>query len=481
MVHQVVQIPGIRTMMSYLREPCGMITTRRHGLECGPSSLRPGTGERNRPDKMTDTAFSESRDDLRSGRNGQKLQLDRAAKHAALLDEAARTLNRRGVTHTSLAKVAADVGMTRAGLYHYVSNQEDLVYQCYVRTCEQLSELLRTASSRTDNAIEALEDFIAAVLDSGRPELAALADVAVLEGERRNVVVGLYCGLRSLLADMLADGIARGQVRPCDTRLIAAAIIGVICWVPLALAWLPAIRPSRDALLGALQSLVRRGLAADRAALPMNAKVDLSAFILPPGNPFDALYQTAARREQLLVTASWLFSRKGFDATTLEEVGQQLGVTKKAVYHHMGSKEALAAECYRRGFQIFQYIAEETSASPGERIDSLCGSLATLAEASVSRDLAPFVPITGLDSWSEPVRAELLAHAGALAERYGDMIGNGIREGSIRTVDAAAVITIFPGYYEWFPRWTEAFDEAEIASAPDEIASFLRLGLEPIA
>lgn len=457
-----------------------MISTRHLETEDGPGQAWPGIAEGTCPGAMADTAFHEDRKGRPSGQNRRKAGADRAAKHAALLDEAARTLNRRGVTHTSLAKVAADVGVTRAALYHYVSNQEDLVYQCYVRTCEQLAGLLQTASSQTGNPIEAIDHFIAAVLDGARPELAALADLAVLEGERRNIVVGLYRGLRSYLADMLARGIVREQVRPCDTRLIASAIIGVICWVPLVLAWQPAIRSSRDALRRTLQSLVRSGLAADRAAQPRSPMVDLSAFILPPGNAFDASYQAAARREQLLATASWFFSRKGLDATTLEEVGQQLGVTKKAVYHHMGSKEVLAAECYRRGFRIFQHVARETSASSDARLDSLCGSLATLAAASVNRDLAPFVPITGLDSWPDPVRGELIGYAGALAERYGETIDKGIREGSIRAVDAAAVITLFPGYYEWFPRWTEAFDEGEIVRAPQEIASFLRLGLEPV-
>ena len=46
-------------------------------------------------------------------------------------------------------------------------------------------------------------------------------------------------------------------------------------------------------------------------------------------------------RHDLLAAALAVFSRKGFEATTLNEIATQAEVTRGAIYHHFGSKEDL--------------------------------------------------------------------------------------------------------------------------------------------
>ena len=43
----------------------------------------------------------------------------------------------------------------------------------------------------------------------------------------------------------------------------------------------------------------------------------------------------------VLRAAIELFNRKGYDATSIGDVAEELGVTKSAVYHHVPSKEHL--------------------------------------------------------------------------------------------------------------------------------------------
>src|SRR5689334_2136674 len=42
------------------------------------------------------------------------------SRHERVLDEAARQLNQKGVLLTSLAEIAAKLGVTRGAMYHYV-------------------------------------------------------------------------------------------------------------------------------------------------------------------------------------------------------------------------------------------------------------------------------------------------------------------------------------------------------------------------
>ena len=46
-----------------------------------------------------------------------------------LLSHAARVLNARGVSQTSLGQIADDLGISRAALYYYVDDLQSLVYQ----------------------------------------------------------------------------------------------------------------------------------------------------------------------------------------------------------------------------------------------------------------------------------------------------------------------------------------------------------------
>ena len=52
--------------------------------------------------------------------------------------------------------------------------------------------------------------------------------------------------------------------------------------------------------------------------------------------------------ERLLTVSTWLFSTKGFDRTTVEEIVKAAEVTKGAMYHYFRSKDDLLSEIYRR-------------------------------------------------------------------------------------------------------------------------------------
>jgi hypothetical protein len=55
-------------------------------------------------------------------------------------------------------------------------------------------------------------------------------------------------------------------------------------------------------------------------------------------------------------TASRLFNRKGVDSTSLEEIAAGIRTTKRALYCHVGDKQALLAVCYRRSYEIFLHL-----------------------------------------------------------------------------------------------------------------------------
>lgn len=60
----------------------------------------------------------------------------------------------------------------------------------------------------------------------------------------------------------------------------------------------------------------------------------------------------ASSREQILDAAAKLFGAKGYDATSVREIGAVLGFSAPALYHHFSSKEDLFFATYERGIAI---------------------------------------------------------------------------------------------------------------------------------
>jgi AcrR family transcriptional regulator len=135
-----------------------------------------------------------------------------------------------------------------------------------------------------------------------------------------------------------------------------------------------------------------------------------------------------------------LFNRKGYDATSIGDVAEELGVTKSAVYHHVPSKEHLLSEALDEALDELEAAVDAASRADGSAYDRLRGvvrrsvevrrridtRLAALVgqaadEGSLRADLDPdlvsrllFGMVNSLVEWyrpSGPVDVEQLADA----------------------------------------------------------------------
>jgi AcrR family transcriptional regulator len=70
------------------------------------------------------------------------------------------------------------------------------------------------------------------------------------------------------------------------------------------------------------------------------------------------------RRQQLLDISRRLFAERGLDATSIEEIAAQAGVSKPVVYEHFGSKEGIYAVVVDR--EVERFLAMATKLLEGE-------------------------------------------------------------------------------------------------------------------
>jgi AcrR family transcriptional regulator len=104
-----------------------------------------------------------------------------------------------------------------------------------------------------------------------------------------------------------------------------------------------------------------------------------------PRGEFDRTERRARTRARLLEAAARVYARRGFDAATLDEVAEEAGFTKGAVYDHFGSKEKL----------LFALLDEHVRTQIAEQV-----SLFDSARETASR------PRVGADRWMAGIDAD---------------------------------------------------------------------------
>ena len=77
-------------------------------------------------------------------------------------------------------------------------------------------------------------------------------------------------------------------------------------------------------------------------------------------------YPAAVRQQQILNIAQKLFAERGYETTTVRDIGQALGITEQAVFQHFPTKESIYDQLFEKWAetkkQVITYDIVENSA-----------------------------------------------------------------------------------------------------------------------
>ncbi len=397
----------------------------------------------------------------------------REGRTTALLDEAAREFNARGVAGASLSRIARAVGLTRAALY-YVRDRADLAAQAYLRGCEQTRADLAAVSGAADG-LTALQDWLRLSLDAERPAQAVLSELDALPEPGRSEVRAAHQANVETLRALIRRGVEDGSIRACDDEVIAQALIGSVAWAQLTEAWVEGDHTAfRAHRADALADLIADGQAVDPAT-PFHCPVSIEGFFPRAPNAFDREAVAQAKLEQLLMTASQLFNRRGIDGVSLDDIAAELGATKGAVYHYLDNKTDLVVRCYRRAFDIYERISAATGVGRTPLEQSLIG-LWLNVQAHTS-GLSPLIQMAGAESLPAGPRREIQGRARAIQRRFRAMGDEGVATGVNRDIDIDTLSEIGAGVFQWLPKWFDRDDPRAAGAVADELTRLFTGGL----
>jgi AcrR family transcriptional regulator len=370
------------------------------------------------------------------------------AKRLAILSEAARLFNYKGSRATTLRDIADGLGLTKTSLYYYVKTKEELVYQCYLATLEHQQRSLdaieqkyaRPGERASAFFLQQFDDWLAARQGTG-PHIAALLEIASLKGRHRKKVEAGYVAMFKRLRGYLREGIKADDMRAFETTSATRALLGSMDWI---FSWLHQVSAEE------VHSTAREALDILSAGLSSGAgeyEAGHSTLPEPVDNAlqgFDRAQQNRLKQEAFYKTGTWFFNKQGFNGTSLDEIAEQLNVSKGAFYYHIKNKEDLLFNCYSRSLDIVDGIyaqVGDSDASGLEKIELACRHIFR-AQNSGEGPLIRYTSITNLPMQR---RKAILARTDAVNERFAEFISQGIADGSVREVNPVIAQQLISG------------------------------------
>ena len=161
-----------------------------------------------------------------------------------------------------------------------------------------------------------------------------------------------------------------------------------------------------------------------------------------------------------------MFNERGYRGTSLDEVTQQLDVTKGAFYYHIETKEDLLYQCFQRMLELESETIENAfkmGRSGAEKIEFVLRRLFNIQHS----EEGPLIGYRSLLSLNEERRHEILAETLRLSDELGKLISEGIEDGSIRNVDPQIIENAIAGTVDGAPDIAKMMriDDIEATSA----------------
>lgn len=160
------------------------------------------------------------------------------------------------------------------------------------------------------------------------------------------------------------------------------------------------------------------------------------------------------RRDDLVRAAARLFSERGYHGTSMQHLGEALGLQRGSLYAHIGSKEELLRAVVLEGAERFLARAEAAAGRPGSARTRLTELLCGHIEIVVGHLDAATVFLNEWRYLSDGARAEVKAMRDRYEGIFRRVIQDGIASGEFRpALDARHAAKLVLSAANWTYTW----------------------------
>ena len=184
-----------------------------------------------------------------------------------------------------------------------------------------------------------------------------------------------------------------------------------------------------------------------------------------------------SRKEQIEQTATSLFKKRGFSATSMRDLANALGIEAASIYSHIKSKEEILQRvCFRMANEFFE-AQDVAAALDGSAADRLKNAIKAHVHVLTRNTEASAVFLHEWRHLSEPFHGTFLELRDKYENRFREIIRSGIAGGEFQVPDEKfAVLTILSGL-NWLHTWYRPDGKMTANEIADNLSAMLLNGM----
>ncbi|GAA4683719.1 TetR/AcrR family transcriptional regulator [Pseudonocardia yuanmonensis] len=190
-------------------------------------------------------------------------------------------------------------------------------------------------------------------------------------------------------------------------------------------------------------------------------------------------------RQDILEAAAVAFTRNGYDATTIDDIADELRATKGRVYHYYRSKADIFLDVVHTGMRDLLAEIRPLAEGDDDAVGRLERMVRTHAAMMMTRHAFQRVAVQAVEMrrLGQGPRYESLHEIVAMRDEYeqlfADVVAQGQREGSVRGTDPRLATKPVLGALNWITVWydPDRGDDGRVERIADEYAEFVVGGL----
>ncbi|MBX5476563.1 MAG: TetR family transcriptional regulator [Clostridia bacterium] len=186
---------------------------------------------------------------------------------------------------------------------------------------------------------------------------------------------------------------------------------------------------------------------------------------------------TRDRRADVVSAARRLFSRKGYHATSMQDLGEALGVQRGSLYAHIDSKEELLYEIVREGADAFLEALRPVVERPAPAAEKLRAAYRAHVGVIARRLDAATVFFHEWRFLGPERRADVLARRDAYEGLWRRIVEEGVASGEFRPVDAKLAAIWLLSSANWLYQWYRPDGPSSAEEIADQFATLALNGL----
>ncbi|GAC1433015.1 MAG: TetR/AcrR family transcriptional regulator [Chitinophagaceae bacterium] len=152
--------------------------------------------------------------------------------------------------------------------------------------------------------------------------------------------------------------------------------------------------------------------------------------------------KNSTRKETIIETAARLFRERGFSATSMRDLAEQVGVEAASLYNHISSKAEILQElCFKVANKFMSHI-DKVDAADMNAIKKIEAVLRFHIQQMVHHYEEVYVSDREWKHLTDPYLSNIQTQRRVYRQRIASIIEEGIRRNEIKKIDAPTAVLI---------------------------------------